>query len=83
MFLTQPNSCVPTLISEKSLATTPSSRDHLMVGFLVRAFYRVTAQENSLSTDETSKTAKRVSKSKLISTVISLIPRIRYSVDPY
>lgn len=54
-----------------------------MVGFLVRAFYRVTAQENSLSTDETSKTAKRVSKSKLISNVISLIPRIRYSVDPY
>ena len=62
MFLIQPNSCVPTLISEKSLATTPSSSDHLMVGFLVRAFYTAAAQENCLSADKTSQLAKRASK---------------------
>lgn len=83
MFLTQPNSCVPTLISEKSLATTPSSSDHLMVGFLVRAFYRVAAQENCLSADETSKIAKTASKGKPVSKASGLRARIRYSFDPY
>lgn len=45
MFLIHPNSCVPTLISEKSLATSPSSSDHLIVGFLLRDFDGAAAKE--------------------------------------
>lgn len=48
MFLIQPISCIPTVISEKSLATSPSSSDHLTVGFLVRVFNRGSAKENNL-----------------------------------
>lgn len=49
MFLIQPISCIPTVISEKSLATTPSSSDHLTVGFLVRVFSREATKENNLT----------------------------------
>lgn len=38
MFLIQPISCIPTVISEKSLANTPSSSAHRTVGFFVRVF---------------------------------------------
>lgn len=63
------------------MATTPSSSDHLMVGFLVSAFDKVAAKENHLSADETSKISNKVNVS--VSTVLSLAPRIRYSVDSY
>ncbi len=46
MFLIQPIICNPTVISEKSLATTPSSSDHLTVGFLVRIYNKEAAKEN-------------------------------------
>lgn len=61
------------------MAATPSSSDHLMVGFLVSVFERVAAKEAVYLLIKLVKYQKKVNIN--VSTMISLMPRIRYSVD--